>query len=243
MSTSSKKMPWNEAWALARGWVERLRPLCDRVEIAGSLRRRVDWVGDLEIVALPKLRLMYTAQDLLGPDYTYHLSYDHPSHDAPNVPERQRYNAKRKDRQWAKEAALQVAARIGRPVKVVGGLPGKYTQVALPEGITLDLFTPEPDAWALVFLIRTGSAEFVHALAQHSRRLGFTWHEGRVYKTIGRDREAKPIGEPYRLENEEDVFRFFGVRWVPPTERTGADALKAAIERRPGYNRAPNWRR
>ena len=43
-----------EAEAVAREAAEQLRPFCSRLEIAGSIRRRKQVVGDVELVAIPK---------------------------------------------------------------------------------------------------------------------------------------------------------------------------------------------
>lgn len=47
------KRPWASVYAEAQALQECLAPLCQRVEIAGSLRRRTTEVSDIEIVALP----------------------------------------------------------------------------------------------------------------------------------------------------------------------------------------------
>jgi len=39
---------------IAQKYIERLAPFCERIAIAGSIRRRKTEVGDIEIVALPK---------------------------------------------------------------------------------------------------------------------------------------------------------------------------------------------
>jgi DNA polymerase/3'-5' exonuclease PolX len=48
------KMPLAEAERIGRSMVNALLPLCERVELAGSIRRRAPFVGDIEIVAIPK---------------------------------------------------------------------------------------------------------------------------------------------------------------------------------------------
>lgn len=53
MSTSQKK-PYSVVFPIASHIVETLRPYCDRIELAGSLRRKRPYIGDIEIVALPK---------------------------------------------------------------------------------------------------------------------------------------------------------------------------------------------
>src|SRR3990167_4917734 len=40
--------------ATARALVDELLPSCERIEIAGSLRRRCPMVGDIELVAIPQ---------------------------------------------------------------------------------------------------------------------------------------------------------------------------------------------
>jgi DNA polymerase/3'-5' exonuclease PolX len=59
--TNKQKRPYAAVLQVANYIVERLAPACERVEIAGSLRRKKAEVGDIEIVAVPKLNY-----DLLG---------------------------------------------------------------------------------------------------------------------------------------------------------------------------------
>jgi len=56
-------MPLNEALALAETVKAALLPGCERIEIAGSLRRRKPEIGDIELVAVPKQE---TVADLFG---------------------------------------------------------------------------------------------------------------------------------------------------------------------------------
>ena len=54
MSQAAVKMPLTKANALARSIVNELAPCCQRIEVAGSIRRCQEEVGDIEIVAVPK---------------------------------------------------------------------------------------------------------------------------------------------------------------------------------------------
>lgn len=56
-----KKQPREKVLPVAQHIIEILRPLSDRIELAGSLRRERPSVGDIEIVTIPKRPL-----DLLG---------------------------------------------------------------------------------------------------------------------------------------------------------------------------------
>ena len=55
MSLTDKR-DYTEALAIAQCLLERLRPACERIELAGSLRRQRPQIGDIEIVAIPRLR-------------------------------------------------------------------------------------------------------------------------------------------------------------------------------------------
>ena len=56
MSEQIKKIkyPYAEAYKIALDVLEQLKPHCERIEIAGSIRRKKAEVGDIEIVAIPK---------------------------------------------------------------------------------------------------------------------------------------------------------------------------------------------
>lgn len=49
-----KRYPLEEARKIAEEVLEELRPHCERIEIAGSIRRKKSTIGDIEIVAVPK---------------------------------------------------------------------------------------------------------------------------------------------------------------------------------------------
>jgi hypothetical protein len=51
----AKQMEQTLAYRIAEKLVEKLKPHCDKIEIAGSIRRKKTDVGDIEIVALPKM--------------------------------------------------------------------------------------------------------------------------------------------------------------------------------------------
>ena len=51
---TSKIMEYSKAILIAEKVKAELAPHCERIEIAGSLRRKKEFVGDIEIVAIPK---------------------------------------------------------------------------------------------------------------------------------------------------------------------------------------------
>ena len=54
--SKGQKRPYEQVMPIAQHIVEALRPFCEngRIEIAGSLRRGRQMVGDIEICAIPK---------------------------------------------------------------------------------------------------------------------------------------------------------------------------------------------
>ncbi len=54
MSTNEKRLPLDRAQRLAVQIVRDFFPACERIEVAGSIRRRKADIGDIEIVAIPK---------------------------------------------------------------------------------------------------------------------------------------------------------------------------------------------
>lgn len=53
MSTTTERRPLAEALNIATGIVAELGPHCERIEIAGSIRRQRPTIGDIEIVCIP----------------------------------------------------------------------------------------------------------------------------------------------------------------------------------------------
>ena len=50
------RYPWETAYPVALDICSRLRKACERIEVAGSLRRHKDTVGDIEILYIPVVR-------------------------------------------------------------------------------------------------------------------------------------------------------------------------------------------
>lgn len=64
MSMSKHRISLYDAQLKALPIVEELRPFCQRIEMAGSIRRKCEFVNDIEIVAIPRLEVLQG--DLFG---------------------------------------------------------------------------------------------------------------------------------------------------------------------------------
>jgi len=179
-------MEYKQALEIASRLVERLEPYCERVAIAGSVRRKRPEVKDIEIVALPKLQ---QATNLFGEAVkTYDL--------------------------------LDGVSGLGRFIKS----GPKYKQIALPEGINLDLFCVIPPAqWGYLFAIRTGPAEFSKRLVTARKFRG--WLPSHAKPVDGVIMSGKRIIE---MPEEQDLFGFCGLPFVKPEDRDAyLEAYKA----------------
>jgi len=103
-----------------------------------------------------------------------------------------------------------IATVVNRWEKVKGELPCKYTQRILLEGIKLDMFFATPENWGWIYMIRTGSANYSAWMLTEYNKRGFCSKDG--YPTRGSRRFFMP--------EEEDVFRFIGMPFVPPEMRS-----------------------
>ena len=57
--SEGKRMAYKAAKEISEKWLGILSPSCERVEVAGSLRRGSETVGDIEFVAIPKIEPFY----------------------------------------------------------------------------------------------------------------------------------------------------------------------------------------
>ena len=128
------RVPLSEAEAIAETIVETLSPVCERIEIAGSIRRRKKDVADVEIVCIPRMR----ADGLFGDGSIDQL------------------------RQLCD--GLLASGRMAHRRDVNGRRSyGDKFKRLLFDGLPLDLFSVlDPNQWGVILAIRTGPAEYSH---------------------------------------------------------------------------------
>ena len=135
----------------AKDIVERLRPGCERIEIAGSVRRRKESVGDIEIVLIPK------------PDVAQFGSTD---------PEQWPGGF---SNQWFRFKTHY------NPALIKNGQKYKQISCHSFHPNTIDMFIVTPPAeWGCIYFIRTGPAEWNMKAMKQSHKLGLKFNEGRL---------------------------------------------------------------
>lgn len=115
-----------------------LSPHCERIEIAGSIRRRKADVGDIEIVCIPKGSVQTKKKGKINAEKVF----------VPTMGYIEAVN------QWQKMKGDAWGKYTQRLVK------GENENG--PWCIKLDIFTANKDNWGLIFAIRTGSADYSH---------------------------------------------------------------------------------
>lgn len=153
MSTTAEPMSLSKARELALMLVENLGRYCDRIEIAGSIRRGKDWINDIEVVCIPKVVPVEPVTDLFGK--------------VSNPGEKQRDPNFVEVIRWFADTIVK-----GQPATA------KYIQFLTRTGVKVDVFTATPDNWGYILAIRTGSAEFSKGLAHRWKKLGYEGIDG-----------------------------------------------------------------
>lgn len=159
-----------------------LEPYCERIEIAGSIRRGKPEVHDIELVAKPKTKALV---DLFG--------------------------------EKCGETSLLNNRELMEPLGEIKKSGPKFTQIALREGVMLDLFMVTPPAdWAVLYAIRTGPAEFSRWIVTN-RSYGGALHNG--YKCEdGRIISNGGTNEHY-FYREARFLDWLGIGWIKPADR------------------------
>lgn len=206
--SAGPKMPLAPARRLAESLVVKLAPACERIEIAGSIRRGADHVGDIEIVAIPRLeeREAPGQTSLFGPPPTERVSLLWEAVDE-----------LRPDRLLPIQPTGEVEADPLWQEKRLAG--SKAWRLWLPRRrCKLDLFLCTPETWGAALAIRTGSVEFSRALVTRWIDVSHGGH----FEAL---RLRRPDGQVLDTPEERDVFRACQVKWVPPHRRHRAADL------------------
>lgn len=204
MSSTEQRLPLREAQALAERLVSELQDVCEKIEIAGSIRRQRPDVGDLEIVCLPKIETIYGG--LFG--------------DVAEVIDRL------DDRIAAWLEAGLVRHRLDKNLRKAAG---KRYRRLLYHDVPLDLFSPAPESFGAILAIRTGPAAYSHALVTPKNQYTTDGVRGLLPEFLQMKDGAlrwREGGEVVDTPTEKLFFHTIGVPLVAP-ELRGVDQLSA----------------
>ena len=188
-SMKSRTWPLAEATEVAEELITLLRPNCERIEVAGSVRRQKARVGDVELLAVSKT----------SPSYL-------------NVrPDRPRLEYVHLDARVLELITKDILRyRLNKKGSRTYGRLNKLL-VHVPSGIGVDLFSTTTENWGMSLVVRTGSASFCIQVMSRLKALG---HSGHAYGGI-----TLKSGEEIDCPTEEEVFRILGWAWMDPQQR------------------------
>lgn len=184
------RLPLVAARELAAELVQLLEPACERIAIAGSVRRGCADVGDIELVAIARRR---ATLDLFGGA----------AGDGINVLD---------ERCDELLSAATFAHRLDRNGRRAYG--ERYKRLSY-RGVAVDLFATQAATWGLILAIRTGPSAFSHRLVTPRRQGGLLPHQFRVADGLRLIDGDELVPTP----TEEDVFRLVGLPWIRPEDR------------------------
>jgi len=194
--SGKRKYPRAEALRVAKELCDALKPVCvpDRLIVAGSLRRRKELVGDVEIVFVPKVEVLPSA-DLFGGGEPVVRNLADEVIDG-----------------LVRDGVLRKRlSRDGRPAW------GAKNKLALHANslIPVDLFTATEESWFNYLVCRTGPAELNTLIASKAQELGWMWNPygSGFSRASGLGREVRVMG------SEREVFEFVGLPYKEPWER------------------------
>lgn len=177
-----------KAYMVAEQLAQRLERSCEKLQIAGSLRRRVKLVHDIEIVVVPVLEEL---PDLLGETHALRSRLDDTLDEL-------------------------IEERVLRSFPGAKNGPRMKQFAVQPLGIKVDLFIVLPPAqWGTILAIRTGPAHYSHWLvSRHEIGGGLPNHlrvkDGAVMTLYGSNVIETPT--------EESFFALLGIDKVPAPE-------------------------
>lgn len=183
--------PLMEVIPVAEMLLDSLRPFCESIEYAGSIRRQKEFVGDIEILLQPKLILIPPKNQLA---FTEYLSEKpHPG----------------------------IMQFIRRFKIIRGDLDtGKMMSFVGPQNIQVDVFTSNKINHGYIKLLRTGSSDYNRNFLMPKLKEagiiledGFLWKGGNIipvsdeadvyqlfgYKTVHLPKDREKIGQEVAL--------------------------------------------
>lgn len=207
--SSGTRVPREIAEKVAARLVGELRDGCTRIEVAGSVRRGRESVGDIELVAIPRIEreiVQAEQRDLFGVVVK------------PAIVEAINHLDGALRRLLDEEMIRREPPEDERPAwgekykKFWCWLSNEYGW------LQVDLFAALSENWGAIFTIRTGPGQFGRALMMYANaRTGYKQDKGYL--------QEKATGRVIETPEEQDYFRELGLLWIPPSMRDRADAM------------------
>ena len=154
MSDKEKhRWPRADAVAVARELVDAIQPHCERLVVAGSLRRRKRTIGDVEIIYMTRIDVRPAGDDLFRTEQV---------------------RIAEEAIQRLEEAQVLVRRLNTRGNETYG--PKNKLMVHVASGMPVDLFAATDDVWHNYLVCRTGGVQNNIRIAQAAQAMGWKWN-------------------------------------------------------------------
>lgn len=206
MSTAAAPLSLREAREIAAPMIDALRPHCERVEAAGSIRRGKPFVNDIEIVCVPRTVKVATPK-ITRPGDLFSEQVEVEEEVIMRVP-----GFVNLVDGWQTDSlgyGFQAQWHNCQTTKFGSAWTDRYCKFHLSNGTQVDLFVTVPEQWGYIMLIRTGSADFSKMIAT---RWSATGHKG-INGELTRN------GLVLHFREEEELFAHLGLKTPHPSER------------------------
>jgi len=192
--STAKRVPLATAETVALQLVGVLRLGCERIEIAGSIRRRMPSAGDIELVAVPRVHTE-THREGLFEERTVEVD----------------------EFQVVIDTLLMDGTLAQHPTDPKRG-PRYSKLLHVASGLQVDLFSARPQTFGLILAIRTGPANYSRWLVTEARARGHHVAEGELHVGAG---GCSPYAkcELVPTPEEADVYRVLGLFHPVPEQR------------------------
>lgn len=184
-------------------FMDRLRPYCERIDIAGSITRREPVVKDADIILIPKVE---SVNDMFGQPTGETWSY---------VDEQL-------GEMWTSGIFVYAKDRHGNDID--GPKHKKLNLCHYDLVIELWIVTP-PAQWGVIKMLRTGPADWSHQVVTKRNQMTGTLSDGRRVPGLLPSNCTMSQGQVFQngvlipMPEEIDFFRFIDLAWIPPESR------------------------
>lgn len=176
----------------AMNMIDLLKPVCQRIEIAGSVRRKRTQVHDVDLVIWPEDEIVMVDHQL-----SLFITEYRPAYQPTKL--------------------LRLTRKLGWPQwsNIWPGIirvPVSETAVTAVERIPIELYICDPDGrnFEVLWQMRTGSAEYNIRLSQRAQELGLHYVAGHgIFDGLNRVDDGTETG----------IWTALGWEWVPPESR------------------------
>lgn len=208
-------MNLKQAQEVAGRVLSRMRPYCVRVALAGSVRREVPQVKDIEIVFQPRM-----VPSSFGREDAVATLFDVADVEGEQLAPATEVMV----RDLSSSGFWHLDTKLKRD--------GERYKRLVCEGVVVELFRASEVNWGYILVLRTGPAEFGHHLVMAQWEGGFLPVDVRVADGLVRRR-----GVVVPVPSEQEFFAIWGLDYIAPTHRS-VGALRMVTGAR-----LPPWRR